>query len=273
MLRCWAGLVGFLLPCAALAQPPAPSTYHASYETYAVGIMVAEVDSGFGFGPESYRLNLGYHTTGVAALFARGHQFDSVSGSWKGEQAVPDRFVGKGRWHGDDRVVEMDYPHGQPVIRQLVPPTLAEREPVPRSLQANSIDALSALAELIHVVKDTGRCETTVRTYDGWRAVEIEAHTVGEQTLAPTSRFSFAGKTLRCDFSGRLVAGFKLGDDRTLAQKPMHGSAWLASVVPGAPPLPVRITFESRWFGDTTMYLTGLGPGSNLKLAQGNELE
>ena len=273
MLRCWAGLIGFLLPCAALAQRPAPPVYHASYETYAAGVPVAEVDSGFSFGPEGYRMNLGYHTTGVVALFVQGHQFDSVSGSWQGERAVPDRFVGTGRWHGEDRIAEIDYPHGQPAIRQLVPPNLGELEPVPESLQDNSIDALSALAQLIHTFKDTGRCETTVRTYDGRRAVEIEANTVGEETLAQTPRSSFAGKTLRCDFSGRLVAGFKLGDNRARAQTPMHGSAWLARVVAGAPPVPVRIAFQTRWFGDANMYLTGIGPGSDLKVAQGNQVE
>ena len=229
---------------------------------------MAEVDSGFSFGPLHYQMNLDYSTTGMVAVFFGGHQFDSVSGSWHGEQAAPRRFVGSGQWHGEDRVAEIDYSQGRPIIRQLVPPRDHEREAVPESLQANSIDALSALAELVHIVTDTGRCETTVHTYDGRRAVEIEAHTVGEETLQPTDRSSFAGKALRCDFSGRLVAGFKFDDDRARVGKPMHGSAWLAPVVAGAPKLPVRMTFETRWFGDATMYLTGSGAGSGLRLAE-----
>jgi hypothetical protein len=270
MLRPGAGLIGFLLPCIALAQAPAPPALYASYETYAAGLPVAEVESGLSFGPEYYRMNLSYHTTGLAAVFVSGRQFNSVSGSWRGEHAAPDRFVGKGHWHGEDRIAEIDYVQGKPTIRQLVPPNVDEREPVPGSLQANSIDTLSALAELIHVVKDTGRCETTVHTYDGRRAVEIKARTVGEETLESTSRSSFAGKALRCDFSGRLLAGFKFGDDTARERNPMHGSAWLARVVAGGPPVPVRMTFETRWFGDAIMYLTGTGPGSAVKLAQGN---
>lgn len=215
-------------------------------------------------------MNLGYRTSGVAALFVSGHQVASVSGFWSGERAVPDHFVGKGRWRGEDRAAEVDYSLGKPTIRQLVPPNADEREPVPESLQANSIDTLSALAQLIHIVKDTGRCETTVRTYDGRRAVEIEARTVGEEALEPTPRSSFAGKALRCDFSGRLLAGFKFGDDRARDRKPMHGSAWLAPVIAGAPPVPVRMAFETRWFGDANMYLTGMGPGSVPRVAQGS---
>jgi hypothetical protein len=268
MLRYGAGLVGLLLPCAGLAQ--APVTLHASYEAYAAGIQVATVETGFSFGPWNYQMELGYHTTGMVGLFFSGHQFDHVNGGWTGKLAVPSRFVGLGFWRGVDRVAEIDYQQGKPLIRQLVPPNAEEREQVPDSLQANSIDTLSALAQLIHVVAGTGRCETSVHTYDGRRVVEIEAHTAGEETLQPTGRSSFAGKTLRCDFAGRMLSGFKFGDDRERDSKPMHGSAWLAPVLPGGPPLPVRLAFETRWFGDATMYLTGIGPGADLKVAGGN---
>jgi hypothetical protein len=50
----------------------------------------------------------------------------------------------------------------------------------------------------------------------------------------------------------------------------MHGSAWLAPVVAGGPSLPVRMAFETRWFGDAIMYLTSIGPASDLQIAGGN---
>ena len=122
MLRRLAGLIGFWLPCAALAQtlpvqasfvqappaqmppeqtsltrtppaqtppvqtPPAqtPLALHATYETYAAGIHVAEVETGFSFGPWDYQMSLGYHTTGMVGFFFRGHQFDQVDGAWQG---------------------------------------------------------------------------------------------------------------------------------------------------------------------------------------------
>jgi hypothetical protein len=273
MVRCGHGLIGLILPCAAFAQTPAsvaPSALHASYQTYAAGLHVAEVETGFSFGPWNYQMNLEYHTTGMAGFFFRGHQFDYVTGSWRGGRATPSKFVGEGEWRGQERLAQIDYLQGRPSIRQLVPPNANEREPVPDTLQSNTIDTLSALAELIHVVRGTGRCETAVRTYDGRRAVEIEARTVGEETLESTARSSFAGKALRCDFSGHMLAGFKFGEDRERESKPMHGSAWLAPVVAGGPPLPVRMVFETRWFGDATMYLTGVGPASDLRLARRN---
>jgi hypothetical protein len=278
MLRLYVTLIGCTLPCAAIAQAPSPHptsdatpvALHASYETYAAGLHVAQVDSGFSFGPWNYQMTLSYRTTGMVGFFLRGHQYDRANGTWQGNRAKPSHFLGKGEWRGVSRVAEIDYQQDKPVIRQLVPPNADEREPVPESLQARSMDTLSALAELIHVVAESGRCETTVRTYDGRRAVEIEAHTVGEEILETNSRSSFAGKALRCDFSGRMLAGFKFDDDREHDSKPLHGSAWMARIVPNGPPLPVRMAFETRWFGDATMYLTGIGPGSDLKLAGGN---
>lgn len=283
MFRCAVRLVGLLLPCVALAQappspahvppgpvPPAPASLHATYDTFAAGIAIANLEAGFEFGPKTYEMKLGYHTTGMVGVLFKGHQFDLVNGVWHGRQAVPSRFVGEGFWRGEDRHADIAYRQGKPIIGVLVPPNANEREPVPESMQANTIDTLSALAELIHVVEATGACETTVHTYDGRRALEIQAHTVGQEMLEPTRRSSFAGKALRCDFAGRMLAGFRLGDDRERDGKPMHGSAWLAPAAAGGPLLPVRMVFETKWFGDATMYLTSVGPGSDLRVAEGS---
>ncbi len=255
MRQCRAWLIGLVAwPGVAFGQ--APTSLHLSYDSYAASLQVAQVDADIGLGPRDYRMRLAFHTTGMVGFFYRGHQLDMVSGSWRGLQPVPTRFVGAGVWRGSQRAAQLDYDHGVPIVRQLVPPNEAERESVPDALQANSVDSLSALAQLTHAVAATGRCETSVRTYDGRRAVEIRATTAGEEDLEPTGRSSFAGRTLRCDFVGRMVSGFKVDDDRDREAKPLHGSAWLAPVVAGGSPVPVRITFETRWFGDTTMYLT-----------------
>jgi hypothetical protein len=267
MLRCGAILIGLLLPCAAVAQ--AAVSLHASYQTYAAGLDLADVDTGFSIGPGTYQMSLSLRATGLAGFLFRGHQLDTVTGAWHGTKAAPDRYVGRGSWTSGERLTVIDYEQGQPQVRQLVPPETDAREPVPQKARTDTVDALSALMQLMHAVSETGRCDTAVRTFDGRLAVEIEAHTIGPETLEPTSRSPFAGTALRCGFTGQAVAGFKIGDSRARQSRPMHGSAWLAPVVAGGPPLPVRISFETRWFGDATMYLTAAGPGADVKLAAG----
>ena len=58
-------------------------------------------------------------------------------------------FSGEGIWRGLHRNTLIDYSHGQPRIRSLVPPNETERQAVSAELQANTMDILSALAELM----------------------------------------------------------------------------------------------------------------------------
>lgn len=261
-------LIGLLLPSAALGQ--APPAVHASYATYAAGLEIAHVEAGVSMGPRDYSMDLAYRTTGMAGFLFHGHQYYEVQGVWYGMRPMPDHFVGQGTWHGRERLTDIAYEHGQPRVRRLLPTDDDPREPVPETLQSNSIDILSALMELIRSVGSTGRCDATVRTYDGRRAVEIEAHTVGQEELAPSRRSDFSGSALHCSFSGHMVAGFKIDGNRAREAKPLHGSAWLAPVVAGGPPIPVRMSFETRWFGDATMELTGVRKSRDAALARGS---
>ena len=227
-----------------------------AYDTYAAGLEVMQMHAVFGLGPWNYRIDVDYHTTGLVGLLYHGHQTNTVRGLWDSEHAQPLEFFGEGAWRGQQRRTLIDYDHGLPQIRDLQPPQATEREPVPSELQRNTVDTLSALAQLIRKVEQGKSCETAVHTYDGRRVLDVVAHTGGAEKLAPTGRSIFSGATLRCDFEGRELAGFLLGEDDPEHRQPLHGSAWLAPMLPGAPPLPVRIAFQTRWFGWATMYLT-----------------
>jgi hypothetical protein len=239
----------------------------ASYNLYAAGFHVMDLDAAFGVGPHSYQLRLAYHTTGVISLFHYGHQLNTVVGTWEGGRPEPREFQAVGVWQGEDKVTLIDYLHGQPLIRSLIPSQAKEREPVPLSLQQNSVDSLSAVALLIRRVTETGRCDASAHMFDGNRASEITAHTVGEETLAPDDHSIFSGKTLRCDFIGQMLAGFLYEDTSASDRRPLHGTAWLARMAPGEPPVPVRLQFETHWFGDATMYLVQFGPAPSTEVA------
>ena len=125
-------------------------------------------------------------------------------------------------------------------------------------MRGNTLDTLSALIQLMRKVEQTGACETHVHTYDGRRVLDVAATTVGQQSLESSHGSIYQGPALRCDFEGSEIAGFLLGEDDPEHRRPLHGSAWLAPLMSGAPPLPVRIAFQTRWFGLTSMYLTAI---------------
>lgn len=257
-------LVGaFMWLTPAHAQTAGPA--NATYDVYALGVPVAHLRAEFLVSSHDYRIDLSYHTTGLVGALFRGWQASTVQGVWNGERPAPQRYTSDGFWRGQDRHVLIDYRGNEPIIRTLVPPNEEEREPVPPTLQVGSIDTLSAIALLIRQVERTGRCDTQVATYDGRRLADIVARTVGQETLTASRGMAFAGTALRCDFTGRLRAGFLHGQDPAQAERPLGGSAWLAQAVPGGPPLPVELSFETRWFGHATMYLTGAGSGNESK--------
>jgi len=253
--------LGLLLvaPAGASAQV---TQVQLTYDAYAAGIEIMQMRASFGLGPWNYRVGIDYHTTGLVGLFYRGHQVNAASGLWDEGHVEPQEFSGDGVWRGTHRLTLIDYNRGVPEVKQLVPPQTSEREPVPSELQRNTMDTLSALAQLIHNVELTKSCDTTVRTYDGRRVLEVVARTGGTETLEPTSRSSFSGPALRCDFEGREVAGFLIGQDDPEHRRPLDGSAWLVPLLPNTAPLPARIAFQTRWFGPATMYLTSATPNT-----------
>lgn len=243
------------------AQTPAPpaaiSTLRAEYTGYAHGLTVLKLHASIALGPRSYGLSLGYHTAGLISVVANSAIESSVQGYFGADgSAEPLRFSSAGTINGTARRTLLTYKGGSPEIDALEPPPDTERDPVPVGEEAHTIDTLSAIAALLHQVATTGRCDGTVRTFDGQRLGDITATTVGDETLAQTDRSTFSGRTLRCDFVGRQLAGFKRSEDQVAVRKPHNGTAWLAALQPGQPMVPVKVIFDHRILGQTTMYIT-----------------
>jgi hypothetical protein len=264
MLRL-ATLLAMLLPWPGLAaEPPAfaPVTVHMDYTGGAFGLNVMQLQAAVAMDAAGYRIDVTFHTVGLLAFFVHSEQHIVVWGVWRDDRAEPVRFWSWGHLRGAPRETLIDYEGGQPLIRRLTPPDEADREPVSEAERGDSIDTLSAIAYLVRHVAETGACDGHTRVFDGRRVSEIEARTVGPAMVARGEGGGFQGQTLRCDFAGQQLAGFMHDDGLAWQRRAHHGSAWIAKVVPGGPPIPVRLIFETRWVGDVAMTLTdaGLGP-------------
>ncbi|MGI4976888.1 MAG: DUF3108 domain-containing protein [Janthinobacterium lividum] len=247
-----------LLAPAAVAAEPASAAVPAvavAYVAYAAALPVLRLHASYAIGPAAYEVKLAFDTAGVFGFLLHAHVDSTATGRLEDSRAHPGRYTSAGSIRGRPHVIQIDYAEGEPHIVQLSPKADEEREPVPAALQAGTIDNLSAMAELISAVARTGRCDGTRRTFDGSRLSELSSRTVGEETLEPTGRSSFSGRALRCDLEGRQIAGFPKDADRAAAARPLHGTAWFASISPGTPAVPVRISFETRFFGAATAYL------------------
>ena len=251
-------LAALLLPAAAAASPP-DAALRLDYRATVHGVPLMRMQVILHMTPTQYRLRLTYRTVGVIGFFFRGHQADSVVGTWNDSRPAPLRYVAVGTWHGVRHVMAMDYRGDVPEIREVAPPIRATRDPVPPAAQVGTVDTLSAVAELLRMVAETGRCTASEHTFDGRRLSVIAARDDGRQRLVRAPRAGFAGPALRCAFTGRMLAGFLHGK-RARDSRPLHGIAWLAPLTPGGLPVPVRLRFQTDWFGDVTMALIGAHP-------------
>jgi len=261
-----------LLPPPARASPPPrqsppEGSFSAEYTGISHGLTVLKLTGSITLTPSSYAAHVTFHTAGLIGMIVHSDNDSTATGAFAQDRAVPLLFQGSGRLRGVDRATRIEYKDGNPVIRILTPPVEQERTTVNPADTLHTIDTLSAVAALIRQVGQYGTCDGAVTTFDGRRLATQTVHTTGQEVLEKTSRSSFAGPALRCDFDGQQLGGFVRTEDEDDLRKPRHGTAWLASVVPGAPPVPVRIAFENKLLGQVTLYLTAASGGSGTSVA------
>jgi hypothetical protein len=243
-----------------VAAEPGRSFTTLSYATTVAGLTVMMTEADVEMSSRGYRMDIATRTAGTYGLLIRGETRTLAQGMWSGNTVAPQRYAVSGSWRGTPRQTLMDYVTSQPDVLRLEPPNVAEREPVPPALQRETIDSISAAALLARQATLTSACNGGTRTFDGRRLSEVTSRTGGWETLPPGATPAYAGPVLRCEFEGRLLAGFLLDSDREAAARPQKGTAWLARLTPDSPMLPVRLSFEIRWLGSATMMLLAAKP-------------
>jgi hypothetical protein len=238
-----------------LSAPARAERVEAEYAVYALGIQVMEVRAYFDTNERGYAMQFNSRLRGPpSVVLGEARQATTVTGMWTASGVQPIRYDASGVWRGDPRRTTVEWNGPQPAIRALVPPNEAEREEVPAAQQRGTIDSLSAIVLLARQVQREGRCEASGNLYDGRRLTTISARTEGSEAV-PASRGEWSGRALRCAFEGRLIGGFRREDNGPDARRPTTGTAWIAEVVPGAPPLPVRIETQTRMLGTLSAHL------------------
>lgn len=231
-----------------------------NYRLYVLGLPAAEATLRVDLASPAYRVTLRFHTVGLVTLVAGDRLEEHASGRFESDRPAPLEYGSNGRLHGQDRVADLTWRDGTPIVTAIAPPNEKEREEVPVAQRAHTIDPLSAIVMLLNQVAQTGRCEGTSRAYDGRRLQLLEARTAGEEDVPHSIRSSFSGRGLRCEFTDQTLAGFRLGSGRDDDFRLHRGTIWLSQVLPGGPRLPVRASVETRWLGAAMIYLTAASP-------------
>jgi uncharacterized protein DUF3108 len=237
------------------AGAPTARTIRLSYVLFGHGFHVMDVTVDFRLTPQAYSMRLNDHTVGFLGFMMHTDVTSTATGRFVPGGVQPLHFESSGFSRGAQRDTVLDYVDRKPVVR-VVTPKETRRDPVDPAQTRGSIDTLSAMAGMVHLIQEGGRCDGRALVFDGLRLSQVSSQTAGQQVVPPDSRSPYGGSALRCDFVSLEIGGFLHNADENRMRKPQHGSAWVKPVVQGAPSLPVRITFEHPALGMATMYLT-----------------
>jgi hypothetical protein len=244
---------------AAAAVPTLPQTlvYRGSF----LGVEVLDLHAMVDMRADGYGMGISFQTTGTLDFLMHSHAKMQVEGGFQAGHPAPARFSTTGVVRGRPSHIEISYPSGQPRVDVLEPPLDSEHQPVPRDLQINTMDGMSALVDLLQTVGSTGRCDGQVTTFDGRRLSLIEVTSGGQEMVPDEKGMLYHGEGLRCNITNTLLAGFpqdsKPGDSM---HQPRHSSVWFAPLTPGAAPVAVLIRAELHRVGHLDLTLVGTGP-------------
>ncbi len=230
---------------------------HLRYAIFIRGLHAMQLNATLHLDGNHYVVEVEDHTVGWIGALIDTHTASRAEGTLDGQGVHPAHYESAGHSRGADRRTVIDYAGGNPVVSVLTP-VEARRDRVAPQDTTGAIDALSAMAVLVDRVGQSGRCDAAFRIFDGARLTAFSAHSGGTAAVPTTERSPYSGTAMRCDFSTQEVAGFLHDDNFAKAHEPQAGTAWVARIAPGMPPVAIRANFSTVDHGPVAAYLVGV---------------
>lgn len=240
---------------AARAEPVA-----ASYEVYFGGLHLLDARAKLERHGGGYRLAAEVATSGFAGWLRPWKGISESRGRLAGDSIVPRHYRNRGTTSDGERLTVISYDRDGKVAMKVVQPEDdgEDRHPLPPDAEAGTLDPLSVVAGLSEVLEKGGRCEGRFAVFDGRKRYDLVVSDAGEKLLEPTSYSIYAGPARGCRLDYEMLGGHRL--DRDDGQEDRRRVVWVASPAEGAPPIPVRLEFETA-FGYVIGHLTGFAQG------------
>jgi hypothetical protein len=234
----------------------APLTLH--YEVSASGIEVLTIDFRVTENGGGYDLAGFIRTAGVLRLVSSYSMRLESRGAIAAEELRPRLHeMASGTRGRAERSQHLDYTADGAIRAELRPPEDPDK-PAPTAEQiVGTVDPLTALLRVSHVIARTGRCAARIAVYDGRRRYDMVLSDDGSERLGPSAGYAYAGMVQRCTGDIIKIAGFSF--DRDYMPHANHGQVWMAAPRPGSPPLPIRLDFSSD-FGTVSVRLARIEP-------------
>lgn len=247
------GLGAAALVAAGMAAGGAPaaetSLVRLGYAGFLGDVQVIEASVGLELPPGtrkngSYRMALDVAMSGAMAKVVPFSMTAESLGRTGNAGVLPSRFHSLTRIYQNSQATSLTYGDGGAVEIVSDPPTVQAREAREQGLARGTLDPLSAVVALVDEVVRTGACRGRVPVFDGARRYDLEATPAGTAQVARIGFSLYEGPATECAVTPILLSGFRQRDVDA-GFYPDGARLWIAPVVAGEPPVPVRVVARS----------------------------
>lgn len=215
------------------------------YEAFAAGLPVLTLDFRIDEAADAYDVAGDIRAAGLFWLISKYRLQTESRGAVAANEFRPETYDTASRSRRAEHRTHLDYEAGGTVRAQISPP---EDPSLPRPSAreiAGSVDPLTALLRMSHMIARDGRCGASLAVYDGRRRYDLVFGDEGREKIPTSNGDADEGPALRCSVDMVKIAGFS--HDRDYAPRTNHGRVWIGVPAAGVPPLPVRLDFASDW--------------------------
>lgn len=255
-----AALVAPLLASATASESLAgePSAFELDYQIFLGGLHAMSLTARLSLTPNtSYQMAVDAATDGFIGSLVDARYRAESEGVTKDAMASPRLFRGISGQDDDEdgKTVTVVYRDGAAPEVDYVPAHEAPSDPLPDDMIRSTVDPPSAMVTLMETLGSTGRCDATVKVFDGKRRYNLTSRHGREVDLEATKYAPYAGPAVECLVGIERIAGFREG--RLAKRYPDQITIFLAPVIDQAPPVPVRLHAKNL-FGALRMHLVAL---------------
>lgn len=237
----------FLLLFAFLAAPAgAAEPLRLQYEVYSSGFHVMTFEAAIEETGGAYRVGSVMKTSGVADTLLGFRMEARAAGAIEAQRPAPSRYEIVSTWRRKQRHATVEYRgSGVPVVALSPAQEEEELTPLPPGSLGGTIDPLTAALRAARTAAAAGTCRQSLPVFDGRRRYDLHFEDLGLRQVKRTRYSAFEGPARACQVRQERIGGFVRADGKEDVAR--ESILYVAEVLPGAPPVPVRIELETGW--------------------------
>ena len=234
----------FLVGAGPAVVPPVAETapLKLRYDVYARGFPVLSLDFRLAESATAYEVTGTVRAQGLLGALSDFTLHTESRGAVAGEKLRPSMHDNESRARRKERRAHLDFRRDGTVVAALTPADDPDHRLPTAEEVVGSVDPLTAILTIGHVVAQSGSCRAKVAVYDGRRRYDL----VLTEDRPERAEHGSSAELRRCALDLVKLAGFT--SDRNRPPRIEHGKVWIMPPLrPGMPPLPARIEFHSDW--------------------------